>query len=133
ANVMLMSFALYSGDFHGMAAEYLHFFRWGSLGLAIPAVLYGGQPFLRGALGALRARTAHMDLPIAVGILAGLVSGAVNTLRGAGEIYFDSIATLVFFLLVGRWLQQRQQRKAAEAAELRHALTPLRARRVVGE
>lgn len=129
-NIMLMSFALYSGDFFGMAAEYEHFFRYGSMLLALPAVFWAGEPFLRGAVNALRTRTAQMDLPIALGILAGFASGVVNTLRGAGDIYFDSVATLIFLLLVGRRLQQRQQRIAADAAELKHALTPLHARRV---
>jgi len=129
-NIMLMSFALYSGAFFGMAARYEQFFRYGSMLLALPAVFWAGAPFLRGAVNALRTRTAQMDLPIALGILVGFASGVVNTLRGAGDIYFDSVATLIFLLLVGRRLQQRQQRIAADAAELKHALTPLHARRV---
>ncbi len=129
-NIMLMSFALYSGAFFGMAARYEQFFRYGSMLLALPAVFWAGEPFLRGALNALRTRTAQMDLPIALGILAGFASGVVNTVRGAGDIYFDSVATLIFLLLVGRRLQQRQQRIAADAAELKHALTPLHARRL---
>ncbi|MEM1031546.1 MAG: heavy metal translocating P-type ATPase [Myxococcota bacterium] len=132
-NIMLMSFALYSGDFFGMAAPYAHFFRYGSMLLALPAVFWAGQPFLRGAINAIRTRTAQMDVPIALGILAGFFSGVVNTVRGEGDIYFDSVATLIFALLVGRRLQQRQQRIAADAAELKHALTPLHARRLHGD
>ncbi|MEM9692370.1 MAG: heavy metal translocating P-type ATPase, partial [Myxococcota bacterium] len=132
-NIMLMAFALYSGAFHGMEERFYVFFRWGSMLLALPAVFWAGAPFFRGAWGALRARTAHMDIPIALGISVGFFSGLVNTIRGVGEIYFDSVATLIFLLLLGRGVQKRQQRWAADAAELRHALTPLHARRVDGD
>ncbi|MEM6532112.1 MAG: heavy metal translocating P-type ATPase [Myxococcota bacterium] len=130
-NIMLMAAALYSGDFHGMAASYREFFRWGSLALAIPTVFYSAAPFFRGAWSSLILRRAHMDLPIALGLLVGFLSGAVNTIRGTGEIYFDSVASLVFLLLAGRYVQRKQQRAAADAAELRHSLTPLHARRIV--
>jgi Cu2+-exporting ATPase len=133
ANVMTMAVALYSGAFHGMAEEYEALFRWLSLAVTIPAVFWAGAVFLRGALGSLRVGTLHMDVPIAIGILVGFFSGAVNTLRGSGEIYFDSVTALIFLLLVGRYLQQRQQRAAADAAELLYSLSPSSARVVEGE
>jgi Cu2+-exporting ATPase len=69
-----------------------------------------------------------MDLPIAIGIIAGFTSGAINTLRGKGEIYFDTISTLIFLLLVGRWLGQKQKRRAATATDFAQALAPTTAR-----
>ncbi|MEM6730953.1 MAG: heavy metal translocating P-type ATPase, partial [Myxococcota bacterium] len=129
-NIMLMAAALYSGAFHGMEGPFREFFRWGSLALAIPTVFYAAAPFFRGAWSSLRLRRPHMDLPIALGLSVGFTSGAINTFRGVGEIYFDSVAALIFLLLVGRFLQRRQQRAASDAAELRHSLTPLHARRV---
>ncbi len=86
--------------------------------------------FYRGAWGAFTTRTLHMDLPIAIGILAGFIQGAINTVRGAGEIYFDSVTALIFFLLVGRFLQRRQQLKAASSTELLFSLAPSTARLV---
>ena len=68
--------------------------------------------FFTGALAALRTRTLHMDLPIAIALAAGFVRGAVNTITDQGPIYFDGLAILVFALLVGRFLQQRGQRLA---------------------
>lgn len=128
-NVMLIAFALYGGWFDGMTREFEGFFRWASLLISLPSMLYAAQPFYRGALGGLRNRMLHMDLPISLGVLVGFGSGIVNTVRGTGEIYFDSVATLVFLLLVGRWLQLRQQRRAAESSELILALAPASARR----
>ena len=131
-NVMLMSFALYSAASGGMEPAWEAMFRWGSLGLAIPAVLGPGALFLRGAWSALRARTLSMDVPIAAALLLGCAWGARNAVRGAGEVFFDTLAVLVFLLLVGRWLERRQRRRAAEASELLHALAPTSARRVEG-
>ena len=132
-NVMLMAFALYGGDFSGMDEGHRQFFRYMSLLAALPAVLYSAAPFFRSAWTGLGARVLHMDLPISIGIAAGFLGGVVNTLRGVGEVYFDSVTALVFLLLVGRLLQLRQQRQAAESSELLYALTPSAARRVDGD
>lgn len=132
-NVMLMAFALYGGWFHGMEEGFRAMFRWASLGLAILAVIWPGRVFFRGAWAALRTRTVHMDVPIALGLGAGLLGGAWNTITGAGEVYFDSVTALVFLLLVGRTLQERQQRKAFDALAMLSALTPRTARRYEGD
>ena len=123
-NVMLMALALYSGQYAGMAAEYATLFRWGSLLIATPAVFWAGSVFFRGGLAALRTRTPHMDLPVSLGLLAGYLGSAANTLRGRGEVYFDSLCTLIFLLLVGRYLQRTHQRRSAKASDLLNALAP---------
>jgi Cu2+-exporting ATPase len=127
-NVMLLAFALYGGHFHGISPVFRELFRWVSLGLTLPAVLWCAQVFYRGAWGALRTRSLHMDVPIAIGILVAFSWGAANTIRDRGEVYFDSVTVLIFFLLVGRWLQRRQQRRAARATELLFSLAPSTAR-----
>jgi Cu2+-exporting ATPase len=127
-NVMLMALALYSGALSGMDPEYAQFFRWGSLLLSLPSVSYCAAVFFRGAWASVRTRTPNMDLPIAIGISAGFALGAFNTWTGRGEIYFDTITTLIFLLLVGRWLGQRQMRRAAVAADFALALAPCTAR-----
>lgn len=127
-NVMLVALALYAGDFTGMASDHLRFFRWVSLGLTLPALLGPGRVFFAGAWAALRTGTLHMDLPIALALAAGATRGAMNTVNDSGPIYFDGVTTLIFLLLVGRYLQQRGQRVAADAAELLLALTPRSAR-----
>ncbi len=129
-NVMLMAFALYGGWLSGMSEEFRTLFRWGSLIASLPAVLYSGWPFYLSAYKGLKNRLLHMDLPISVGILTGFISGAVNTVRGQGEVYFDSVCALIFLLLVGRLLQLKQQRRASDSSELLYALTPSTARRL---
>jgi P-type Cu2+ transporter len=129
-NLMLLAIALYCGLFQGMNTADTRFFRWASMLVAVPALGYAATPMFRTALGALRARRLHLDLPLSIGILAGLIWGTANVVRGVGEIYFDSLAMLIFLLLVARWIVLRHQRRASTAAELLLALTPSRARRV---
>jgi Cu2+-exporting ATPase len=132
-NAMLLALALYSGGSGGIQAEYALFFRWLSMLVGLVALAWPGSLFFRGAWAAIRTRTPHLDLPIALGLGVGAVSGAACTIFNVGEVYFDSLTVLVFLLLVGRWIQYRQQRGAADALELLFALTPTSARLVEGE
>jgi Cu2+-exporting ATPase len=129
-NLMLLAVALYCGLFGGMSAGDTAFFRWASMIVALPALGFAATPFFRTALGALRAHRLHLDLPLSIGILAGLGWGGANVIRGVGEIYFDTLAMLIFLLLVSRWVVLRHQRRASSAAELLLALTSSRARRL---
>jgi Cu2+-exporting ATPase len=132
-NVMMVAVALYSGWFGGMEPAFAQYFRWISLLLTAPVLLWPGRVFFQGAAASFRTRRLHMDLPIAIALGAGFVRGAVNTVTGSGPIYFDGVAMLVFLLLVGRFLQQRAQRAAADSASLLHGLTPSVSRLVEGD
>jgi Cu2+-exporting ATPase len=130
-NVMLAAVALYSGWLNGMEAEWDRFFRWISLIVVTPAFIWPGRVFFTGALAALRARTLNMDVPLALGLGAGYARGVANTVTDSGPVYFDGLATLIFALLVGRYLQLRGQRAASDSSELLFAVTPATAR-IVG-
>lgn len=130
-NVMLASLALYSGWWSGMEAGYARFFRWTALLLTAPALAWPGRVFFTSAWAALRTRTLHMDVPIALALGGAFTRGVINTVADSGPVYFDGVAMLVFLLLCGRFLQLRGQRAAADSAELLYSLTPATAR-VVG-
>ncbi|MEP6779671.1 MAG: heavy metal translocating P-type ATPase metal-binding domain-containing protein, partial [Gemmatimonadaceae bacterium] len=123
-NVMLAAFALYSGEVNGMDPAFTRFFRWVSFAVIIPAFVWPARIFFTGAFAALRTRSMHMDVPIAVALAAGFVRGAINTFTNSGPIYFDGLAILIFALLVGRFLQQRGQRMASDATEMLSSLAP---------
>lgn len=131
-NVMLAALALYAGEVNGMEMRFTEFFRWVSFAITVPAFIWPGRVFFTGAWASIRTKSLHMDLPIAIALAAGFVRGAINTITGEGPIYFDGLAILIFALLVGRFLQQRGQRMAADAAELLHAIAPSTARIVDG-
>lgn len=122
-NVMLMAFALYAGAMTS-DSDLGRFMEALSLALAIPAVTWGALPFYRGALAGLRVGVLHMDLPIALGIGAGFCASAFATLTGTGEAYYDSVTTLVFLLLMGRFVQHRGQERVATQGELWQGLVP---------
>jgi Cu2+-exporting ATPase len=130
ANAMWIAIALYSGGSDGVDDQYRVFFEWFGTALGVAAVLGPGRTFLRGAAASLRTRTPHMDLPVALGLLVGTVSGVAALISGSGDVYFDSLAVLVFFLLIGRWIQFRQQHRAASAIDLMLRITPQHADRV---
>ncbi len=129
-NTMLLAVALYAGLFATMDNSYTLLFRWLSMLIGVVALAWPGAVFFRGAYAAIRTRTPHLDLPIALGLGVGGIVGVINTFRGTGEIYFDSLSVLVFLLLVGRFLQHRSQALADDSVELLFALTPMTAHRV---
>ncbi|MFO0455692.1 MAG: heavy metal translocating P-type ATPase, partial [Planctomycetota bacterium] len=132
-NNMLFGAALYFGLLSELGGAIELLFRGASCLLGLLSVLGPGRVFLRTAWSAIRTRTAHVDIPVAMALLMGTGSGLWNTLRGSGEIYFDSISSLVALLLVGRYIQFRQQRQTAEAVDLLYRLTPRTARKRCGE
>ncbi len=132
-NTMLLALALYAGDVGHMEARYRLFFRALSALLGVISLAWPGATFFRGAFAALRMRTTNFDVPIALALAVGGIAGLVNVLAGRGDIYFDSLSVLVFLLLVGRFLQYRQQRRADDAVGLLFSLTPSSCRIVRGD
>jgi Cu2+-exporting ATPase len=129
-NAMVIAFALYGGMLHGMEAAHRDFLRVASAILALLAVAWPGRVFFQGALAALRTRTPHMDLPVALGLSVGLLSSLYRTASGTGEVYFETVTVLVFLLLVGRFIQLRQQRASLDSVEMLDGLAPRTARRI---
>jgi copper-transporting P-type ATPase V len=88
--------------------------RWAAFALATPVQLYAGWPFLKGA--AIRARTlsANMDTLIAVGTLAAYLY-SVWALPGMEDLYFDTSAVIIAFIVLGRWLEARAKGRASQA------------------
>ncbi|MFT5300240.1 MAG: Cu2+-exporting ATPase [Mariniblastus sp.] len=130
-NNMLIAASLYFGMFSYMSGGMTQLLRVASCLVGLASLAWPGRIFLRGAIAALRTKTPHMDLPIALGLTVGSLAGIVNTIRGSGEIYFDSLSVLIFLLLVGRWVQFRQQNRAADSVEMLYRLTPKTTRKIV--
>jgi Cu2+-exporting ATPase len=132
-NTMLLALALYAGDAGDMEGQYRVFFRWLSALLGTISLAWPGSTFFRSSYAAIRARAINLDVPIALALLVGGVAGLFNVIANRGEIYFDSLTVLVFLLLVGRFIQYRQQRRADDAVGLLFSLTPATCRIVRDE
>ncbi len=92
-------------------------FHWLSAVIALPAVAYAGQPFFSSAWQALKRFRANMDVPISLAILLSTTMSLYQTVRGTDQVYFDASVTLLFFLLIGRYLDARVRVRARGAAE----------------
>ncbi len=117
-NVMLLAVSVWSGHALGMGEATRTFLHWFQALVALPAVAFAGRPFFRSALAALRRGRTNMDVPIALAVVLAPAASLVETLRGGEHAYFDSAVTLLFFLLIGRYLDRRA-RGAARAAAAR--------------
>jgi Cu2+-exporting ATPase len=115
-NVMLLSVALWAGHTEMDAATRL-FMQAISALIVVPAVAYAGMPFFTHAWRALRHGSVNMDVPISLAVILTTSLSVADTWLGAGETYFESAAMLLFFLLVGRYLDTRARGKNRSAAE----------------
>jgi Cu2+-exporting ATPase len=114
-NVMLISAALYAGDFQGMDPALRRFLEAAAFALTIPLVGFSARPFYTGAARSLRNRLLSMDVLIAAGISVVFGVSALHLLRGRGEVFFDSTAMVITLLLAGRWLEARFRLAGADA------------------
>lgn len=114
-NIMMFSVPVWSGDGE-MGEGTRTLLHWISALIAIPASLYAAQPFFRSAWNALRVRRANMDVPISLAVVLTLGISIAETLQQGEHAYFDGITMLLFFLLIGRYLDHRLREQARTAA-----------------
>jgi P-type Cu2+ transporter len=107
ANVMLLSVSVWAGLWSDMEAVTRDLLHWVSALIALPAIAYSGRPFFRSALTVLRAGRTNMDVPISLAVLLAASVSLIETIDGGTHAYFDASITLVFFLLIGRYLDHR--------------------------
>ena len=103
-NIMLFSFPEYLGADEGDGLL-LKGFQFLNFVFSLPVLLVSSTDFFRSAWAGLRARRINIDQPIALGIIALFLRSTLDVVTGAGPGYFDSLAGLIFFLLIGRWYQ----------------------------
>jgi Cu+-exporting ATPase len=103
-NIMLLSFPEYLGL---QDDEYRHFFGWLNLFIALPAVFFSGWTYLQAVYRGITRQILNLDVPIGIGMVATLVLSIYEITTQTGSGYFDSLTGLIFFLLIGRWVQNR--------------------------
>lgn len=131
ANVMLLSVSVWAGAAGEMGSSTRDLFHWLSAAIALPALLYAGRPFARSAWAALRIGRTNMDVPISIGVALATAVSLFETLNGGAHAYFESASMLVFFLLVGRYLDRRARGQARSAVMHFLSLARSPARRIL--
>lgn len=116
-NLMLLSIPLWTSDGVQMGEATRTLFHWIQGAIAIPAIVYCGQPFYQSAWRALKQRHTNMDVPISIAVILATLMSLFETLTHGTHSYFDSGVMLLFFLLIGRYLETRARGRARSAAQ----------------
>ena len=115
--VMMYALPAYFDDAATITPDTQALMRWASLALTLPVILFACGPFFGPAWRDLRRGRIGIDAPISLGILAGFAASAWATFSGEGEVYFDSIAMLVFLLLAARSAEAAARSRAVRSLE----------------
>jgi len=106
-NVMLFSFPEYLGLDELREAGFRKYFGYWNLLLSLPVFFYSASGYLKSGWISIRKKQLHLDIPIALGIVALFGRSAYEILSGSGAGYVDSLTGLIFFMLTGKWFQSR--------------------------
>lgn len=128
ANVMLLSVATWAGTGEIITS----LMQWFSALLAMPGIAYAGQPFFKSAINALKHKHMNMDVPISLAVIITAMLSLYEVMTG-GETYFESAIMLLFFLLIGRFFEQKIQVKSRSIMENLSGLQLSSATILVGE
>lgn len=105
-NIMLFSLPEYLGLSWTTEIEFVHFFGYFNFLLILPIVFFSGWDYFTSAWIGIKHRFISIDVPISLGITVLFLRSTYEVMSGAGSGYFDSLAGLVFFLLLGRAFQE---------------------------
>lgn len=106
-NVMFLSFPEYFDVNEYWLVQYKPFFRWLMFAFSLPVVIYSAQDYYIGAYKGLRAKILNIDVPLALGIIVLFLRSTYDIIFDLGSGFFDSLTGLLFFLLLGKFFQQK--------------------------
>lgn len=106
-NVMLLSFPEYFEIQEFWLEQYKNVFRWMNFIMILPIVFYSATDYYISAYNGLKTRMLNIDVPITLGIIALFLRSVYEIVFDVGAGYFDTLAGLLFFLLMGKYFQQR--------------------------
>jgi Cu2+-exporting ATPase len=116
-NAMMFTVPVWAGFFgQELAPATRELMYWFAAAVATPCALFAGMPFFRSAWASLRRGRANMDVPISIGVLLTLGVSFSETILHGPHAYFDAAVTLLFLLLIGRYLDHKLRARARAAA-----------------
>lgn len=129
--LMIFAVAMYTGNWWGMEESFKQSFRWISLAITIPILLFASSVFFKSAWRDIINRRVGMDVPVSLGIGIAFTASVLHTFKGSGEVYYDSVAMFTFFLLSARYFEIATRKQTSEATEALLNLTPAIATRLI--
>lgn len=109
-NIMLMSFPEYLSGGAGLENSHALLFRYLNLLLSVPVFFYCASVFFRSAWAGIKQKMLNIDAPIALALLITYTRSLYEIFTGMGNGYLDSMSGIVFFMLIGRIVQERTYR-----------------------
>lgn len=106
-NIMLLSFPEYLGLDEISGPVFQSGFGWLNLALILPVIFYSARDYIQSAWQGIKHQHLNIDVPITLGIFALFFRSLFEILTQQGAGYLDSLAGLIFFLLIGKWFQQQ--------------------------
>lgn len=106
-NVMLLSFPEYFEIEEYWLEKYKNIFRWLNFAMVLPVVFYAATDYYISAYKGLKNSILNIDVPITLGVIALFLRSVYEIVADVGPGYFDSLAGLIFFLLMGKIVQQK--------------------------
>jgi Cu+-exporting ATPase len=106
-NVMLFSFPEYLGLDNTSESDFHKYFGYWNLLLSLPVFFYSAWGYMESGWNSIKKKQLHLDIPIALGIVALFGRSAYEILSGTGAGYVDSLTGLIFFMLTGKWFQSK--------------------------
>ena len=132
-NVMMLSFALYTGFFTDLSVENAAKISWPMFVMATIVLIYGGNDFYRKAWAGLRNAAFSMETLIIIGALSAYFFSTYNLFTGSIHLYYDTASMLITLVLLGKTLERRAKGKVLEDLENFFALMPAKVRICSGD
>lgn len=112
-NIMLLAFPEYANDNEAWLETNKDFFRWGMFLLSLPVMFFSATDYFKSAWQGIKNKHINIDLPIAIGFWVLFLRSVYDIVFDLSPGFFDSIAGLAFFMLIGKWFQQRTYKSMA--------------------
>jgi len=126
-NIMMLSVAKYTGFFTGMSIEVKNMIHLAEFILATPVLFFSGFVFYKGAYFGLKNRIVNMDLLVSSGATMTYVYSLFVLFGAKGESYFDSVAMIITFVLIGKYLEVIGKKSAIDTLDKIKSTLPLEA------
>ena len=130
-NIMMIGVAKYTGFFMGMDEEMLRIVHMAEFIFATPVLFYSGWVFFRGAYYGLKNKMINMDFLVSAGATLTYIYSLYVLFGGAGHSYFDSVAMIITFVLVGKYLEVIGKKSAVDTMDKIKSQIPLEATIIV--
>lgn len=106
-NIMMLSFPEYLSVNSDIEQNYANLFRILNFLLVIPVFFYSASEFFTNAWAGVKQKMLNIDAPIALALIIMFARSIYEISTGTGAGYLDSLSGIVFFMLVGRVVQDK--------------------------